>query len=211
VTAGSAHGGIGFLGGTFDPPHLGHLWLAALALDSLGLERVTFIPAGVPPHKQSAAVSSATDRLAMTRLAVDGDQGEPRFEVSSMEIERSGPSYTVETATDLLARYPDQRLVLLMAADALAQIDTWREPDRLLEIVEWAVAPRPGSTAADPRRLQDRFGPAADRIHLLDGPGLDLSSTVLRARVAAGDTIRYLVPRDVERYIADHGLYRARG
>jgi nicotinate-nucleotide adenylyltransferase len=197
---------IGVLGGTFDPPHVGHLWLATLARDALSLDRVLFMPAGQPPHKRRAASSSATDRLLMTRLAIAGD---PAFELTTLEVERPGPSFTVDSIEELLRQYGDDaRLFLLMASDSLAQVDTWRDPERLLSLVEWGIGGRPGSPLPDRAALRERFGAASERIHLLDGPTLDVSSTELRRRVAAGLAIRYLVPRSVEELIRDRGLYR---
>ena len=197
---------IGILGGTFDPPHVGHLWLATLAADAIGLDRVLFMPAAQPPHKAGLRVTSAADRLLMTRLAVAGNDG---FELTLIELERSGPSYTIDSVVELRRVYGDEAdLYLLMAADSLAQIDSWRQPDELLERVEWVVGPRPGVTLPDRSSLNDRFGERASRIHLLDGPSLDVSSTEIRARVAAGHAIRYLVPRGVEDLIVDRGLYR---
>lgn len=197
---------IGILGGTFDPPHIGHLWLASLAADSLGLDRVLLMPAARPPHKGGRAISNAADRILMTRLAIADN---PLLEVSLIEMERPGPSYTVDSLEALQAHYgPAARLVLVMAADSLAQIDTWREPDRLLELADWAVGPRPGSTLPDRAALRGRFGKAADRIHLLEGPALQVSGTEIRRRVAAGRVIRYLVPAAVEELIRARGLYR---
>ena len=196
---------IGVLGGTFDPPHLGHLWLAALAADALDLHRVLFMPAAQPPHKGGRLISRATDRLLMTRLAIQSD---PAFELSGLEMERPGPSYTIDSVTELKRLYADAELFLVMAADSLAQIDTWREPDRLLDEVEWAVGPRTGAELPDRSALEERFGDRAARIHLLAGPSLEVSSSEIRRRVAAGHTIRYLVPRNVEELIIDRGLYR---
>lgn len=197
---------IGVLGGTFDPPHLGHLWLATLAADAIGLDRVLFMPAAQPPHKSGQLVTRATDRLIMTRLAIAGD---PVFELCSIEMERPGPSYTIDSIEELQDQYgADVTLYLIMAADSLAEIDTWREPDRLLERVEWIVGPRPGSPPPDRAALDARFGQDASRIHLLEGPSLDVSSSAIRRRVAAGQAIRYLVPRGVEELIGDRGLYR---
>jgi len=196
---------IGVLGGTFDPPHVGHLWLAAVAADGLGLDRVHFMPAAKPPHKGQRLISRATDRLLMTRLAIMPDQ---HFELSGIEMERPGPSYTIDSVVELKRMHPDAELFLIMAADSLAQIDTWREPDRLLEEIEWVVGPRSGSDPPDRSRLEERFGDAASRIHLLEGPSLDVSSSEIRRRVAAGHTIRYLVPRDVEELIIERELYR---
>ena len=196
---------IGILGGTFDPPHVGHLWLATLAADAIGLDRVLFMPAAQPPHKGGRLVTSAADRLLMTRLAIAGDDA---LDLTIIEMERPGPSYTIDSVIELQRTYgTEATLYLVMAADSLAQIDTWRQPDELLDRIEWIVGPRPGSPDPDRSGLADRFGERAGRIHLLEGPSLDVSSTQVRRRVAAGKTIRYLVPRGVEELIVDPGHY----
>lgn len=206
VTRGTGGKRIGILGGTFDPPHIGHLWLATLAADGLGLSRVLLMPAARPPHKGSTPVSNAADRVLMTRLAIAGD---PLLDLSLIEMERPGPSYTVDSLLELHASLGGEAgLVLIMAADSLAEIDTWREPDRLLELAEWAVGARPGTELPDRGALRERFGANESRIHLLDGPALDVSSSQIRRRVAAGRSIRYLVPAAVAELIADRGLYR---
>jgi nicotinate-nucleotide adenylyltransferase len=203
---GSARGErVGVLGGTFDPPHIGHLWLATMAADELGLSRVLLVPAANPPHKRRQSMSHAADRVLMTRLALAND---PRLDVSLVELEREGPSYTVDTLEELRRRHPDVALTLVMAADSLAQIESWRQPDRLLALADWAVGPRPGTELPSRADLAGRFGKAASRIHLLGGPGLDISATMIRRRVASGRAIRYLVPRAVEDLIAERGLYR---
>ncbi|MDQ6682576.1 MAG: nicotinate-nucleotide adenylyltransferase [Chloroflexota bacterium] len=197
---------IGVLGGTFDPPHVGHLWLATMAADAAGLDRVLFMPAAQPPHKRDRILSGAADRLVMTRLAIAGD---PRLELTAIEMERPGPSFTIDSVRELQAQHGDGvQLFLVMAADSLLQIDTWRQPEELLSLVEWIIGPRPGSPPPPPELLRDRFGAAAARIQLLSGPSLDVSSSDLRARVAAGRAIRYLVPRAVEELIEDRQLYR---
>jgi nicotinate-nucleotide adenylyltransferase len=196
---------IGILGGTFDPPHVGHLWLATMAADELNLAKVLLVPAANPPHKRRRAISHAADRVLMTRLAVAND---PRLDVSLVELERDGPSYTVDTLDELHQRHPDDELVLIMAADSLAQVETWREPVRLLELALWAVGPRPGTTLPSRAELATRFGRSAGRIHLLSGPALDVSASLVRRRVAAGRAIRYLVPRAVEELILERRLYR---
>ena len=197
---------IGILGGSFDPVHVGHLWLATLAADTLGLDRVLLMPAARPPHKRRRRLSNVADRIAMIRLAIAAD---PRLEVSLVETERPGPSYTVDSLAELRAHHGDaSRLVLVMAADTFAQIDTWREPQRLLELAEWAVGPRPGSTLPERASLRSRFGAASARIHFIDGPSMAVSSSEVRRRVAAGRAIRYLVPAAVEAFIAERGLYR---
>jgi nicotinate-nucleotide adenylyltransferase len=197
---------IGILGGTFDPPHVGHLWLATLATDAIGLDRVLFMPAAQPPHKRQTGMTRATDRLLMTRLAIAGNDA---FELTLIEMERPGPSYTIDSVDELRRTYgSDAELFLLMAADSLAQIDTWREPEAVLERIAWVVGPRPGVALPDRSALEHRFGANASRIHLLQGPSLDVSSTEIRERVAAGHAIRYLVPRGVEELITERGLYR---
>jgi nicotinate-nucleotide adenylyltransferase len=196
---------IGILGGTFDPPHIGHLWLASLAAEAMALDRVIFMPAAQPPHKQGRRISPIVDRLLMTRLAIGGND---KFELSTLEVGRAGPSYTVDSVEELLRTYDDAALFLVMSADSLAQIDTWHEPNRLLSLVEWVVGPRPGTPPPDPEHLRQRFGAQAARIHVLDGPSLDVSATQVRERVAAGRTIRYLVPQAVEELIGERGLYR---
>jgi len=198
---------IGVLGGTFDPPHIGHLWLATLAADELGLDRVLFVPAAQQPHKRRR-MTPVAHRLLMTRLAIASN---PLFELSGIEMERPGPSYTVDSMEELRRLYGYRaRLFLLMAVDSLVQIDSWRDPQRILEMAEWGVGPRPGSAPPSVDWLKERFGAAANRIHLLDGPGLAVSATQIRHRVAAGRAIRYLVPRAVEELIVDQGLYRRR-
>ena len=197
---------IGILGGTFDPPHVGHLWLATLAADAIGLDRVLFMPAAQPPHKEGQVVTRASDRVLMTRLAIAGNAA---FELTLIETERPGPSYTIDSVDELRRTYgTDADLYLVMATDSLNAIDTWREPDALLERIEWVVGPRRGEPAPDRSALEDRFGELASRIHLLEGPSLDVSSTDIRQRVAAGHAIRYLVPRGVEELITERGLYR---
>lgn len=196
---------VGILGGTFDPPHIGHLWLATLAADELGLSRVLLVPAANPPHKRARSISHAADRVLMTRLAIAND---PRLDVSLVELEREGPSYTVDTLVELQRRLPDADLVLILAADSLRQIDTWREPDRLLELASWAVGPRTGTRMPSRANLTRRFGAAAARIHLLGRPALDVSATQIRRRVAEGRAIRYLVPRAVEDLILERRLYQ---
>jgi nicotinate-nucleotide adenylyltransferase len=199
---------IGVLGGSFDPPHIGHLWLATLAADELALDRVLFVPAAQPPHKRRRRMTGAANRLLMTRLAIASD---PHFELSTIEMERTGPSYTVDSMEQFQRLYGDRgQLFLIMAVDSLLQIDSWREPQRILEMAEWAVGPRPGSAAPSAQWLKERFGVAARRIHVLDGPGLAVSASQIRHRVAAGRAIRYLVPRAVEELIMDQGLYRRR-
>lgn len=200
------------MGGTFDPIHVGHLAVAEEARESLGLDRILFVVAGQPPHKEPAVVTPAVDRLEMVRLAIAGNDD---FEASTLEIDRPGPSYSVDTVAELdrreraAGREPD--LTLILSAETLADVPTWHEPARLLDLARIAVVPREGYPAPDPGWLARTLPGQEDRVDFLEGPRLGLSSTALRARVAAGRSIRYLVPDAVAGYIADNGLYRSGG
>jgi len=204
---------IGLFGGTFDPPHLGHLVLAEWARVRLRLDRVVFMPAGTPPHKLGRRLSPAAHRLAMTRLAV---RGNPAFSVSDFEARHAGPSFTVDTLRHLRAREPRARLFLLMGGDSLADFPGWHAPAEIARLATLVVATRPGpattaggSRAHAGRRLPRQASPRA-RVVLLDNPALDISSSALRARARAGRPLRYLVPDAVAVYVARHRLYRGR-
>ncbi|HEX5148312.1 MAG TPA: nicotinate-nucleotide adenylyltransferase [Candidatus Limnocylindrales bacterium] len=202
-------GTLGVFGGTFDPIHFAHLAVAQEAADVLGLERVLFVPAGEPPHKPNRAISAGADRLAMVELAIAGNE---RFAVDRQELERRGPSYTVDTLEALRASRtaagigPD--LTLILSADAFLGLTTWHEPHRVLELARMAVAPRDGYPAAAPSFLREHFPDMVDRAIFLDGPRMRLSASELRRRAAAGRSLRYLVPDAVAAYIDDHALYR---
>ncbi|MEX0891859.1 MAG: nicotinate-nucleotide adenylyltransferase [Gemmatimonadota bacterium] len=182
----------GLLGGTFDPPHIGHLIAAREALERLGLDRVAFLPAAVPPHKTGSPISPAAHRLAMLRAAV---AGEARFEIEEAELDRTGPSYTVDTLRALRTAAPGTDLVLLLGADQHAELSTWREPAAVRELARLVVIVRAGEVPDG----------AVER---LDMPRIDISSTLVRERVARGLSVRWLVPGAVEQYIEDQGLYR---
>src|SRR5262245_46962779 len=164
---------IGLFGGTFDPPHVGHLVLAECARDRLGLDEVRFIPAGQPPHKRSHPVSPSARRVAMVRLAV---RGNPAFEVSMIEARRRGPSFTVETLPHLAAATPRARLYLLMGADSLDEFPTWREPERILSLATLVVARRPDA-ARGARRNPKHAWLERGRIAWLDNAEIDVSSS----------------------------------
>lgn len=201
---------IGIMGGTFDPVHLGHLAIAEAARAALDLERVLFLPAGVPPHKAGGVTAAAEDRVAMVRLAIEGN---PAFELCRIDVDRTGPSFTADSVRLIVAaeraagREPD--LVLIMSAETLAGLPEWHEPRRLLAACRVAVAPRAGHPPPDPAWIETHFPDQAERFVVLDGPRLEISSTGIRERVAAGSSVRDLVPEAVERYIADHGLYQS--
>jgi nicotinate-nucleotide adenylyltransferase len=191
---------IGVFGGTFDPPHLGHLVLAEWAWARLRLDRVLLVPAGAPPHKLARRLSEPAHRLAMARLAV---RGNPALAVADLEARRAGPSFTVDTLGALRARHPGARLFLLMGADSLADFPTWREPERIARLATLVVAARPRRGATRRARL-----PRGARVVHLDNPLVDISSSALRARARARRPLRYLVPDAVAAYIERQGLYR---
>jgi nicotinate-nucleotide adenylyltransferase len=196
---------IGIMGGTFDPIHVGHLAVAEEAREALGLQQVVFVPAGQPPHKRPAAVTAVRHRLAMVRLAIEDNAA---FQLSTAEIDRAGPSFTVDTIETLGRERPDAVLHLILSAETFAELPTWHEPERLFDAARMAIVPREGYPAPDPAWLADAFPGREDRVDYLEGPRLGLSSTALRARVAAGRSIRYLVPAAVSAYITRQQLYR---
>lgn len=202
-------GAIGIIGGTFDPIHIGHLAIAEEAREVLALERVLFVPTGLPVHKPGRPISPAEHRAAMVAVAIADN---PAFALSRAEVDRPGPSYAVDTLEGLTAEVraagdrPD--LVFILSSEAYAGLPTWRDPARILELCRLAVLPRAGSAPVDPVAMA-RLVPGADlRTIVLDGPLLAVSGSRIRARVAAGRSIRYLVPDAVIAYIGDHGLYR---
>jgi nicotinate-nucleotide adenylyltransferase len=197
---------IGLFGGTFDPPHFGHLVLAEWARVRLRLDRVVFVPAGTPPHKRGRRLTDAALRLALTRLAV---RGNPAFTVSGFEARREGPSFTVDTLRHFHARQPGASFYLLMGADSLADFPDWHEPGEIVRLATLVVAVRPAAPAPAIRArghslVQAR---APGRVILLDNPLVAISSSALRARARAGRSLRYLVPDAVAAYVARHGLY----
>lgn len=203
-------GSVGILGGTFDPIHLGHLAIGEEVREALGLEVVLFVPTRAPVHKPGRPVSSPEDRVAMVTAAIAGN---PHFALSRLEVDRDGPSYAVETLEALAAqaravgRAPD--LTFILSAEAYAGLPDWHRPERILELCRMAVVPRPGAPVADPAAMDRRVPGAGARTVVLDGPLLAVSGSVIRARVAAGRSIRYLVPDAVAAHIDDHALYAA--
>jgi nicotinate-nucleotide adenylyltransferase len=196
---------LGLLGGTFNPPHLGHLVMAQEALDQLGLDRVALVPAAVPPHKAVVGDPGAEVRARLCELAVGED---PRFAVDRLELDRQGPSWTVDTLRELHARSPEDELTFIVGADIARGLPTWREPEAVLGLARLAVAERDGVRRAE---LAEQLAPMHDgtRITFFDMPRMDLSSSVLRRRVAEGRPIRFLVPDAVADEVAARGLYAA--
>ena len=206
----STAGAWGVLGGTFDPVHYAHLAIAEEARDALGLAGVLFVPAAVPPHKLGRAITPAGERLAMVELAIAGN---PAFHLSRVEMDRDGPSYTVDTIDRLLADpprpwNPEAGLVFIMSVEALVGLESWHEPGRLLAACRIAVVPRRGHPVAPLEWTATHFAGFEERVIVLDGPDLGHSASAIRERVAAGRSIRYLVPPEVEAYILARGLYR---
>jgi nicotinate-nucleotide adenylyltransferase len=205
VTHDRLAGATGVFGGTFDPIHLAHLAVAEAARDAFGLRRVLFMPAAQPPHKPGRDISAVEHRLAMVEAAVEGN---PAFEVSRLEVERSGPSYTVDTLAALCDATPSDHLALILSAESYSEFGTWREPQRILDLADLIVAPRVGYAEADPELVSRQFPDAPASIAFMDGPRIRLSASEIRQRAADGRSVRYLVPDAVAAYIGDHGLYQ---
>lgn len=198
---------LGILGGTFNPVHTGHLILAQCALEAFDLGKVLLVPTCLPPHKESTMLVSPAHRVAMLEMAIEGDL---RFEFSDIEIQRGGTSYAVDTAAELHEAYPDAELCFIVGADTLPELHSWRSIYTLLRLYRFVTLGRPGFdiTGISPHRL--RLDPPWPERLLRDyatGYMVDISSSDIRHRVAEGMSIRYLVPRAVEMYIAEHGLY----
>ena len=195
---------VGLLGGTFNPPHVGHLVCATQALGQLELDRVLLVPVHEPPHKGIEVEPGVAHRVELCRLAVAGDE---RLDVSLVDADVPGPSFTVDTLRRLHERSPGDQLTFIVGGDMALSLPTWREPEAILERAEVAVAEREGIRRID---IIDRLaGLRADRISFFDMPRIDVSSSLVRRYIAGGRPIRHLVPAAVERYIADAGLYRA--
>ena len=190
---------IGVMGGTFDPIHHGHLVAAEEARHGFDLDRVLFVPVGAPWQKSHEHVSPAPDRVAMVELAIADNAA---FELSRVDVDRDGPTYTIDTLRALASDRPGAELFFVTGADAILEILTWKDPQEALRLATFVAVTRPGHDLAGLRSLG-----IEDRVVLLEIPALAISSTDIRARVADGRPIRYLVPAPVERYIRDHGLY----
>lgn len=198
---------LGILGGTFNPPHIGHLVCAQEAHARLALDRVVLMPAGLPPHKHVAADPGADARLELCRLAVGGDE---RFAVSRRELDRPGRSFTVDTLRALHDESPQDDLTFIVGGDMARSLPTWREPEVVLELATLAVAERAGSEREEIRgELRELRGATPERVRFFDMPRIDVSSSLVRERVATGRPIRYLVPDAVAGAIAANGWYRA--
>lgn len=195
---------IGVLGSAFNPPHLGHLALAQEALWQLGLDEVVLVPTGQAPHKRIVDDPGPEVRMEMTRLAAADDE---RFSVSALEVEREGPSYTYETLEALAEERADTELVFVMGADAAVGLESWRKPERVVELASLAVARRAGVSDADVAAVTGSLG-CERRATMLEMPQFGVSSSVVRERAKQGRPLRYLVPDSVASFIEERGIYR---
>ncbi|MGI8593729.1 MAG: nicotinate-nucleotide adenylyltransferase [Solirubrobacteraceae bacterium] len=194
---------MGVLGGTFNPPHLGHMVCAQEAHAQLDLDCVLLVPVAIPPHKELLDDPGAQCRYQLCRAAVAGDE---RFAVSAVDVGRGGPSYTVDTLAALHVQYPESDLTFIAGGDMARSLPTWREPERVLALATFAVAERESVGRAD---IRDALGGVrgADRLCFFDMPRVDVSSSMIRRRIADGRPVRYLVPDAVADAIAVQGLY----
>lgn len=205
----SSHGpasgsAIGVLGSAFNPPHLGHLALAQEASWQLGLAEVVLVPTGQAPHKRIADDPGREVRMEMTRAAAAEDE---RFSVSALEVEREGPSYTYETLEALAQERGDRELVFVMGADAAVGLESWRRPERVVELASLAVARREGVSEADVAAVARSLG-CEGRTTMLQMPQFGVSSSAVRERARQGRPLRYLVPDSVADFIERRGIYR---
>ena len=183
---------IGILGGTFDPPHFGHLLMAELVYEEMGLDEIWFLPSHIPPHKQKATVSSR-DRLAMVEQAIKGNS---HFHLCGIEMTREGPSYTVDTMTELKNEFPGDQFYFIIGGDMVEHLPKWNRIEELTEIVEFIGVKRPGYT----------WSPTIP-VHQVEVPLVGISSSIIRRRTAMKQSVRYMVPDSVDHYIKEHRLY----
>lgn len=195
---------IGVIGGTFDPIHYGHLAAAEEARARVGLDKVTFVVARLPPHKLDEEVTPVQHRLAMVRLGIASN---PFFEISTVDMERPGPSYTVDTISMLREQWgEDSQVFFIMGLDSLAEMPTWHQPERLIQLCRLVAVTRPG-IEVDLPALERLIPGLSARLEIIDMPEVEISSSDLRRRVREGLPIKYQVPEEVERYIREHRLY----
>jgi len=198
---------VGVMGGTFDPPHIAHLIIAELARVRLKLDKVIFIPAGEPWMKSDRIVTSADERVEMVSLGISSN---PAFSLSLLEVKRPGPSYTIDTIEQLSGEIgSDMSLFLLLGWDSVAEMPSWRAPDRITKMARIVAFPRPGFTRPEPGDLENAIPGITKRMIYVDGPYLDISSTCIRQMIKEGKSVRYLVPDRVRQYIDEHNLYKA--
>jgi len=195
---------VGVLGGTFDPPHLGHLLLAEQAREQLALERVLWVPAGEPWRKEGRTISAAAHRLEMVRLAIADNAA---FVLSDAEVTRQGPTYTVDTLAAMKDERPDEDVYFVVGQDALHDLPNWHEPERLISLATLAVADR-GDERLAPAALESLAPGLGENVVWLEMPRFGVSASEVRRRAAEGRSLSYLTPDAVAAYISEHGLYR---
>jgi len=189
----------GIMGGTFDPIHMGHLFIAQSAMTELNLDKVIFVPTGISPHKIEKDISSPIDRYIMTAMAINSNES---FHVSPIEINKNSPSYTIETVKDLLSIEKNVDFYFITGADSFISLETWKDFEDLFKIITFVVVTRPGSSNEELDQkiifFMEKYGAKVEKVVV---PSLEISSTDIRNRVSNGKTIRYLVHDDVEKYI----------
>lgn len=193
---------IGLLGGTFDPVHLGHLIIAEHAADQLALDQVLFIPARTPPHKRGHSITPVADRIEMVRLAIEGND---RFAFSDLDLRSTTPSYTSELVARAAAEFPATEILFIAGADSLRDFPTWHRPEAILQFASLAIARRPGVEIAPP--MLDALPGLRSRVQLFESPLIEISATAIRQRLGRGQSVRYLVPDTVRRYLETNHLY----
>lgn len=196
---------IGIFGGTFDPVHYAHLLLAEQCREQCDLDEIWLIPAGTPPHKESAGISTGKQRQEMLEFAI---AGHPAFVVKDLELNREGPSYTVETLRQLKTDHPDDEFFFIVGADSVRDLHTWREPASILELATLIGVNRPNIDRPDLTELTQKFGEIVrKKIIWVTMPGMDISSTDIRKRILEKKSVRFMIPRSVEVYIHNNKLY----
>lgn len=197
---------VGILGGTFNPIHMGHLIMAELALEQFQLEKVIFMPSKNPPHKQGAFIASDEHRKQMIELSIKGNK---KFELSTLELEREGITYTVDTLNYLVNNFPEEEYYFIIGADSLFQLETWKEPKKILGLANIVAATR-YHIAVEVMKEQVRYleNTYTGKIEILDIPTIELSSKSIRERIESGKTIRYFTPEKVHEYILANKLYQ---
>lgn len=195
---------IGVLGGTFDPVHHGHLMLAEIARDQLGLGQVLWVPAAEPPHKQGQAITPARHRVEMLKRAIEDNL---QFALSRADLDRPGPHYTVDLLDILIKQFPEAELYFLMGGDSLRDLPTWHQPERLITQCRLVVMARPGHTI-DFEQLEESLPGLKASVDIVEPPAIDIAGSQITGRIRAGKTIRYLVPDAVAEYIEKHHLYQ---
>ncbi len=193
---------LGIFGGTFNPPHIGHVIVAESVRDQLQFDSVVFVPSANPPNKHDRSIAPAADRLHMTKLAIHGNK---YFDISDIETQRGGISYTIDTVNAFTERYPRASLSLIIGVDNLLEFQTWKSPDDILAKVDLVAMSRPGFSAQHDHGKYSKF------VTFVNVPHIGISGTEIRRRIKMGRSIRYLVPQSVEEYILHRGLYKEVG